>query len=196
MGSTHPDTRKERTWYELCDNDVHVTVMIVEAPLTFGHSQLILRTERIIPEEDMFGMSSSVIKECLPIINEKLPKALENPVWKTVREYTKISGRLLKTLILKVSANEAERQYKVHIVPYFESHLCLTTILFQQGRDVDKSKTGGLIRWLGEQEKRLDDQIEIWRDTSHFPTALVESFELIKLAEYLKKEAVQKKNKK
>jgi hypothetical protein len=133
----------------------------------------------------MFAISSSVIKECLPIINERLPKALGNPLWKTLREYTKTKGRLIKTLILRVSADEVERQYKVHIVPYFESHLCLTTMLFQQGRRLDKSKTGGLIHWLGEQERNVEDKIELLRDTPHFPTDLVESFQLIKLAEYL-----------
>ena len=193
MGEKHPNTMKERTWLESRPDNNHIRVYLVESPLTFGHSHLILKTEGIISEEDMFDMSSSEIKRCLPILNEKLPKALENPVWKTVREYTKTSGRLIKILILKVSANEAEKQYKVHIVPYFESHLCLTTMLFQQGRDVDKNRTGGLIRWLGEQEKRLDDQIEIWRGTCHFPTALVESFELIKLAEYFRVEEGQGK---
>jgi hypothetical protein len=194
MGEKHHNTIEGRTWLMRSSENNHISVYLVESPLTFGHSQLILTTKRIIPEEDMFGTASSVIKECLPIINEKLPKALENPTWKTLREYTKTRGQLVKNLILKVSANEAECQYKIHIVPYFESHLCLTNLLFQQGRDVSKSKTGGLIRWLGEQERKLDDQIEIWRDTCHFPTVLVESFELVKLAGYLKKEGVQKKN--
>lgn len=198
MGSDYPDTRDERTWFELCHKHVHIRVMIVEAPLTFGHSQLILETEKAIPEEDMFEMSSSVIKESIRTLKEKLPEAVENPVWEKLRSYTKTSGRLKKILILKVSANEAEKQYKVHLVPYFESHLCLTTMLFQKGRDIDKGKIGGMIRWLGEQEKRIDDQIEIWRGTCHFPTALVESFELIKLAEHLgaKKKAESKGKKK
>jgi len=185
VGSDYLDTRDEKTWFELCDKDVHIRVMIVDSPLTFGHSQLILETKKVIPEEDMFEMSSSVIKESIRTLKEKLPEAVENPVWKTLRDYTKTSGRLKKILILKVSANEAEKQYKVHMVPYFESHLCLTTMLFQKGRDLYIGKTGGMIRWLGEQEKRLDDQIEIWRGTCHFPTALVDSFELIKLAEHL-----------
>ena len=53
-----------------------------------------------------------------------------------------------------------------------------------------------MIRWLGEQEKRLDDQIEIWRGTCHFPTALVESFELIKLADHLKEKKKTMRNQK
>jgi hypothetical protein len=186
LENDHLDTRGERTWFSRCDNDINIKVMIVESPITFGHSQLILETEKDISEEDMFEKSSSVIKECIHILKEKLPKAVEDPVWKSLRDYTKTSGRLIKILILKVSANEKGKQYKVHIVPYFESHLCLTTILFHKGRDIDKGKTGGMIRWLGEQEKRVDDQIEIWRGTCHFPTALVKSFELIKLAEHLK----------
>jgi hypothetical protein len=199
MGSDYPDTRDERTWFELCDKDIHIRVMIVESPLTFGHSQLILETEKVIPEEDMFEMSSSVIKESMRTLKKKLPEAVENPVWEKLRNYTNTSGRLKKILILKVSANEAEKQYKVHLVPYFESHLCLTTMLFKKGRGIDKGKTGGMIQWLGEQEKQIDDQIEIWRGTCHFPTALVESFELIKLAEHLgvkKKKKVESSRKK
>jgi hypothetical protein len=186
MGDKHPNTMKKRTWLPEPPGDKGISVYLVESPLTFGHSQLILKTEKVTPEEDMFEMASPVLKESIRTLKEKLPEALEDPVWKTLRDYTKTSGRLIKILILKVSADETEKQYKVHIVPYFESHLCLTTMLFQKGRDIDKCKTGGMIRWLGEQEKRLDDQIEIWRGTCHFPTALVESFELIKLAEHLK----------
>jgi len=188
MGDKHPNTMKERTWLPKLRSNKDVRVFLVESPLTFGHSQLILTTEEVISEEDMFDRSSSVIKEGIQILKRKLPEAIEDPVWKTLRDYTKTSGRLIKILILRVSADEAEKQYKVHIVPYFESHLCLTTLLFQKGRDVDTKKTGGMIRWLGEQEKRLDDQIEIWRGTCYFPTALVQSFNLVKLAEYLREE--------
>ena len=187
MGDKHSNTMKQRTWLPAPPGDKGISVYLVESPLTFGHSQMNLQTEKIMPEEDMFEIAALVLKESIRVLKEKLPKAMEDPVWKTLRDYTKTSGRLIKILILKVSADETEKQYKVHIVPYFESHLCLTTMLFQKGRDIDKCKTGGMIRWLGEQEKRLDDQIEIWRDTCHFPTALVESFELIKLAEYLKR---------
>jgi hypothetical protein len=188
MGDSHPDTRKERTWYELCTNDFHVTVIIVEAPLTFGHSQLVLKTSKDLDEEVMFEGASFVIKKCLPIIRDRLPSAVENDKWKQLRNYTNTSGRYLKTLVLRASADEKVREYKVHLVPYFKSHLCCTTLLFHGGRDVDKNRTGGLLRWLGEQEKRLDDQIEKWRNTCRFPTALVESFGLIELANYLSKE--------
>jgi len=188
MVDKHPNTKERRTWLKKPLDDKDICVYLVESPFTFGHSQLIFTTKETVPEEDMFDMSSSVIKESIRILKGKLPEAVQKPIWKTLRDFTKTSGRLIKILLLKVSADEAERQYKVHIVPYFESHLCLTTMLFQKRRDVDKNKTGGMIYWLGKQEKRLDDQIEIWRGTCHFPTALVESFELIKLAEYLKGE--------
>ncbi|MDQ7837159.1 MAG: hypothetical protein RDU59_01520 [Thermodesulfobacteriota bacterium] len=186
MGDKYPNTMEKRTWLRKRSEDNNIYVYLVESPLTFGHSQLILKTENVIPEEDMFGMAAPVLVESIRILKEKIPGAMEDLVWKKLRDYTQASGRLIKILILKVSANEKEKQYKVHIVPYFESHLCLTTILFQKGRDIDKGKTGGMIRWLGEQEKRVDDQIEIWRDTCHFPVALVESFELIKLADHLR----------
>lgn len=186
MGSTHPDTRKERTWYELCDNDIQVTVMIVEAPLTFGHSQLILKTHKDIDEDVKFETASFVIKKCLPIIRRYIPIAVENDSWKKLRDYADTKGCYIKTLILKASAAEDKNQYKVHLAPYFDSHLCSTTLLFHRDRDVDKNCKGGLLRWLGEREKRLDDEIEIWRDTCHFPTELVASFELIKLADFLR----------
>lgn len=192
MGKAHPDTRKERTWYEHCSNDYCINVIIVEAPLTFGHSQLILRSNRDMAEEMMFNSASVVIKECMPIMRNKLPAAVEDNTWEKLRAYTKTSGRYIKTLVLKASADEKEKEYKVHLVPYFESHLSSTTLLFHRGSDVDESKTGGLFRWLGEQERRLDDQIEIWRNTCHFPSALVDSFELIKLADYLREMEVRR----
>lgn len=186
MGSKHPDTRKKRTWYELCDNDVHITLMIVEAPITFGHSQLILTTHKNLEEDVKFEMASLAIKRCLPIIKECIPTAVENDIWKKLKEYTDTKGQYIKTLILKASADENENQYKVHLVPYFNSHFCSTKRLFHQDRDVDKKRTGGLLRWLGEREKELDDEIEIQRCAERFPTALIDSFELIKLADVLR----------
>ena len=160
--------------------------MIVEAPITFGHSQLILTTHKNLEEDVKFEMASLAIKRCLPIIKECIPTAVENDIWKKLKEYTDTKGQYIKTLILKASADENENQYKVHLVPYFNSHFCSTKRLFHQDRDVDKKRTGGLLRWLGEREKELDDEIEIQRCAERFPTALIDSFELIKLADVLR----------
>ena len=191
MGRKHPDTRKKRTWYELCDNDLNITLMIVEAPITFGHSQLILTTHKKIEEDVKFEMASFVIKRCLPIIKECIPSAVENDTWKKLKEYTGTKGRYIKTLILRASADENENQYKVHLVPYFNSHFCSTKRLFRQNRNVDKNCTGGLLRWLGKREKVLDDEIEIWRCTDRFPVTLIDSFKLIKLAALLRDTAAK-----
>jgi hypothetical protein len=190
MGIKHQNTMKERTWLRDEREGTEIIVYVVESPLTFGHSQLILKSKNKISEERMFELSATVITKCIKILKEKIPGIIENPKWEMLREYTKTSGRLIKILILKVSADETIKQYKVHLVPYFESHLCLTTLLFQKGRNIEEHKTGGMIHWLGEQEKRLDDQIEIWRDTCHFPTALIDSFKLKGLAEYLHDHAI------
>jgi hypothetical protein len=129
-------------------------------------------------------------------MRKQLPKAVSGETWGKLREYTKTSGKYIKTLVLKASANENENEYKIHLIPYFESHLCVTTALFHKDRDIDKNKKGGLFRWLGVEERRLEDQIELWRDTCHFPTALIDSFELIRLAKYLKKYVPKGKPKK
>jgi hypothetical protein len=182
----HPDTRKERTWYELCQNDYQINVMVVEAPLTFGHSQFILRSNRNISEDAMFNSASITIKECLKVLRNKLPSAIKNITWKELSDYTNTKGRYIKTLILRTSAHEEKNEYKVHLVPYFRSHRDSARILFQHVHTVEKNKKGGLLCWLAERERRVDNQIEIWRDTSRFPTDLVNSFRLIELAKYLK----------
>ena len=186
MGSSHPDTRNERTWYKLCDNDSHIRVILVEAPLTFGHSQLIITTRKNIKEDIKFEMASFAIGRCLPIIKKCIPAAVKDDTWKELREYTATKGRYIKTLILRASADENEDQYKVHLAPYFNSNLKSTKILFQEGRNLENDPKGGLLRWLGEREKYLDDNIETLRNTDRFPTALIESFELIKLARFLR----------
>ena len=188
MGSTHPDTREKRTWYELCSDYYDITVMIVEAPLTFGHSQLILKSNKNLFEEDMFINASNSIKKCINIMRNKLPTAVKNNTWKELCAYTKTTGGYKKTILLKVSADEKKEEYKVHLVPYFESHLESTTQLFHLDHHVDKNRTGGLLGWLGKQERRVDSEIELLRNTCRFPKDIVKSFELEKLADYLRKE--------
>ena len=191
MGNKHPDTRKERTWYELCDIDVQIRVMVVEAPITFGHSQLILETNKNVEEAARFEMATIAIKKCLPIIKECIPAAIENEVWKKLREYTHTHGTYIKTLILRASAKEDDQQYKMHLVPYFASHRESTCQLFHEDRDIQNDDVGGLLGWLGRRERALDDEIELLRDTERFPTALINSFELIRLADALKDTAAQ-----
>jgi hypothetical protein len=153
----HPDTRKERTWYELCDIDVHISVVVVEAPITFGHSQLLLKTKKNIEEDVRFEMVAVAIKKCLPIIKTCIPVAIEKAVWADLRKYTNTEGKYIKTLILRSSADEKDEHeqylYKVHLVPYFDSHLKSTIRLFNEDGDGQEGKAGGLLRWLGEAEK-------------------------------------------
>jgi hypothetical protein len=196
MAKANPNTKKKRTWCHKTFDGCEIDVFLVEAPHSFGHSQLILKSSSDMSEDEMFGKASIVVKECLPVMRKQLPKAVSCETWGKLREYTKTSGKYIKTLVLKASANENENEYKIHLIPYFESHLCVTTALFQKDRDIDKNKKGGLFRWLGVEERRLEDQIELWRDTCHFPTALIDSFELIRLAKYLKKYVPKGKPKK
>jgi hypothetical protein len=134
----------------------------------------------------MFNNASDAIKECLKVLRKQLPNAIKVDTWKALSDYTKTKGKYKKTLVLKTSADEEKNEYKVHLVPYFQSHLDSTTLLYQHVHSAEKGKTGGLLCWLGERERRVDNQIEIWRDTTRFPTDLVNSFRLIELARYLK----------
>jgi hypothetical protein len=60
-------------------------------------------------------------------------------------------------LVLRSSAQEiVDKEYKVHLVPYFESHAELCKKRFQSLHTVPNDQTGGLLGWLGGREDDVD----------------------------------------
>jgi hypothetical protein len=151
------------------------------------HENLEMSRDVLREEEDMFKATIELIVKCIRVFRTELPNAIENNEWEVLKKYTNTSGKYKKTLILKTSANEQCCEYKIHLIPFFESHLCDTKRLFHNGRQLDETKIGGLLGWLGHQERLVDDQIELPWDTHRCPEALFNSFNIIKLAELLGK---------
>lgn len=86
MCDKHPNTIKERTWLEKSSEHNGIYVYLVESPLTFGHSQLIIKTENVTTEEDMFEIAAPTLKESIRILKKKMPEAMEKPLWKALRD--------------------------------------------------------------------------------------------------------------
>lgn len=181
---THPDTREERTW--LRGQQDEWKVMLVEAPLTFGHSQLRLTCAENPPEEDRFRAVHDPIATCIKRFRERLPDLVLRPEFRGLRHYTWTSGEYLKTLVVRSSANEGPCEYKVHLVPYFESHARRAEERHRREHRLPAGKKGGLLGWLGARESQVDADIEVWRDTDDFPSELVTALNLETLAGELK----------
>jgi hypothetical protein len=134
--------------------------------LTFGHSQLIfsVRGERL-KETARFGKVAKIIKSSISAFEQVLGSEkvhTKNPEFKRLAEITRTKGKYIKTLILRTSADEKHAEYKIHLVPYFESHASncksryQTLHFIKDRRNSATEKTGGLLAWLGERETEVD----------------------------------------
>jgi len=168
---------QDRIWYEQDD----AFAFLVKEPLTFGHAQLIVAVDRKQLEEDSFRITAVHIGNCIRAFRE----LFTNPVleqWPEYREYTLTSGKHIKTLVMRASANEELGEYKVHLVPYFQSHLDETKRLYRENLKTVDGKGGGLLYWVGKRERLVDRDSAKDKD-SH--DELVTSFSLPKLAQML-----------
>ncbi len=175
-----PQPLRHRTWYRSGD----AYAFLVDAPITLGHSQLRVTVGRRQPEEQAFKSATAHAANCIEILRATL-SALAFDKWAALARYTGTSGRYTKTLVLKVSAKEPRGEYKIHLVPYFSSHLHATTRLhtLMQGR----KSTGGLLHWVGQRERIVDYDV---RDGRQDPMAVkrITSFKLRQLAAKLRHE--------
>lgn len=152
-------------------------IFLCRAPLTFGHSQLVIPhpgkkidNEPIsIKEEKYFEWASVIIKSTIAVFNMAF-KDKEIDIEKEFKNLAKLTlteDKYIKTLILKASADEEAttnnetkqynlKEYKVHLVPYFESHAKRCKELYQSLHDVTCTEKGGLLKWLGEMENKAD----------------------------------------
>jgi hypothetical protein len=83
--------------------------------------------------------------------------------------------------VLRVSANEERNTYKIHLVPYFKSHLDATNKLYKVTHDKEPKDKGGLLHWLGQREVILDYDMRDGRDNKLVKTR-INSYNLQQLA--------------
>jgi hypothetical protein len=152
---------------------------LVDAPHTFGASQLVVAM-RFDKEGEAFLKVSCHIATCIGILRTSLPSPADHE-WESLAEYTRSSGSYKKTLVLRVSADERKNTYKVHLVPYFKSHLDATSKLYQVTHDKGPKEKGGLLHWLGQREVILDYDMRAGRDDK-LVEARIKSFRLDQLA--------------
>lgn len=195
VGVTH-DSRPQRTWYQRGN----ARILLVHAPITFGHSQLVLSFAqgRSADEPTRFQQAAGLIRKALSAFNRVLTvKTLQQ--FQELAVATATRGPYIKTLVLKASAQEdVRKEYKVHLVPFFESHdeACKRRYTAVHGvfggadaRSFATDKTGGLLGWLGERETRVDS----WQAHCNSPfkeqldTLAINTWRLHELASRLQK---------
>lgn len=140
-------------------------VLLVRAPLTFGHSQLVISSPKGTnqDEEDFFSLGSRIIERTIMVFEQafKVQKIHEDENFRSLAVFTGTKGRYIKTLILRSSASEKfHKEYKIHLVPYFKSHQdeCIKRYRYIHG--IATGDKGGLLGWLGERETVVDNLLE------------------------------------
>lgn len=146
-----PSELRGRTW-NLARN---AYAYLVDAPITLGHSQLVMRCKRSQQEQDRFNTAAEHAAKCIGVLHEMLSKMVFARQTSLAR-YTGTSGKYVKTLVLKASVKEQMNEYKIHLVPYFSSHLRLTNRLHAAIQELKPPASGGLLHWLGEREQIVD----------------------------------------
>lgn len=181
--------RRQREWYS-APAFAHIkaiTVYLVDAPISFGHSQLVVDLSEDRPEEDVFAIVAHHIAKCVRALREVLPKVIWS--YGQLTDYTDTTGSYLKTAILRASTNEDRLQYKVHLVPLFGSHLEDIKLLHQKTQHLESPTAGGMLHWLGEREAIVDHDARDRNSRAYHER--VASFRLDALARDCSQEGVQ-----
>ena len=144
-------------------------IFLVHTPYTFGHSQLAMEFpfEGHPNESARFTLAASIIQKALSVFKDELnEKTIEK--FSDLAKLTLTEGSYIKTLILRTSADEdINTKYKVHLVPYFDSHASACQKRYCAIHRVSPNETGGLVGWLGETETK----VEKWGLMSETPWA-------------------------
>lgn len=168
---------RDRIWYSRDG----AFAFLIYTPHTFGHSQLVVAMPFDKEKEDeAFLKAAPHIAACIRILRNSLSSPSDRE-WESLAEYTISSGAYEKTLVLRVSADEEKNTYKVHLVPYFKSHLDATNKLYQVTHDKKPTKKGGLLHWLGQREVIVDYDMRHGTDDKCVKNR-IESFRLHQLA--------------
>ncbi|MEE8423908.1 MAG: hypothetical protein V3S49_05150 [Thermodesulfobacteriota bacterium] len=147
-------------------------IFLARAPLTFGHSQLVMKFLSVKQqnEADFFEMVAPTIKGAISVFEKVLGSDClhKSPEFTKLAELTRTDESYLKTLVLRASADECPKgEYKVHLVPYFESHAEKCQERYRGIHHIN-SGTGGLLGWLGKRETEVDR----WQISSETPWAV------------------------
>ena len=174
-----PKALRPRAWY--CSAGAYA--FLVDAPITFGHSQLRVTVKRAQTEEQAFEAVSVHVTKCLAALRRALsPQSRKLAV---LASYTGTSGKYIKTLVFRASAKESKAEYKVHLIPYFASHLRATARLHSVMQNRDSTSPGGLLHWVGQLERIVDHDVRD-RDTNKAVAKRIASFKLPELASELR----------
>lgn len=141
-----------------------VFVFLSRAPLTFGHSQLIVDVGGNVSDDKMFHTAVLCIRAAIKTFESTLQGVLddEDSTWADLAQWPKTRGKYLKTLILRSSASEQHKcpgthsLLKVHLVPYFQFHADECLERFRGRHRVRAEQRGGLLGWLGTREDEVD----------------------------------------
>ncbi|MDO9462693.1 MAG: hypothetical protein Q7J61_02675, partial [Deltaproteobacteria bacterium] len=136
-------------------------IFLSRAPLTFGHSQLVIPSPQgnNQDEENFFCLASKIIERVIvafrkAFIEQKLHK---DKTFSELAEITHTEGDYIKTLILRSSASENVcKEYKIHLVPYFQSHEEQCERRFRNLHGIMSKEKGGLLGWIGDRENIAD----------------------------------------
>lgn len=138
-------------------------IILVNAPLTFGHSQLVVPAhpgETPVSERKLFRLAADLIENALAVFTKTLGKRQlhSSASFKKLAEDTYSYGKHIKTLILRTSADDNPgTEIKFHLVPYFESHQVACRKRFHSLHRAPPEQKGGMIGWLGERETEVDN---------------------------------------
>jgi len=157
------------------DNEYEVVTHIIlsHTPLTFGHSQLIMKflgNKRQIKESIRFEHAAQIIKNTISVFEQAFGLEelhIREQELRPLAEISRTSGKYIKTLILRSSAEEHACEeyieYKVHLVPYFASQAANCKSRYRTLHFLSSDETGGLLGWLGERETEVDR----WQKPQH-----------------------------
>jgi hypothetical protein len=136
----------------------NIIIFNVDRPITFGHSQLrfSFNKNNNYSEAECFIKVHLYIDYCLKVFDRiyRMKKFHERKDLECLAKETFTEGEFLKTLILRTSASEDHDCYKIHLIPYFESHAKLCKVRYNS--IYNNNKEGGLLGWLGDRETIVD----------------------------------------
>lgn len=161
---------------------INARIFLVESPLTFAHSQLAIKfSESAHPDESSrFRIAAQIVQKAISTFKQLLsPNTID--YFKELAEFTHTKENYIKTLVLRVSAQEDSWEYKIHLVPYFVSHAAAC-----QERYTDihcDNQPGGLLGWLGDRETEVDR----WKreNAAHLDDIVTNKWRLPELAKLL-----------
>jgi hypothetical protein len=165
----------DRIWY----TEKGAFAFLVDAPLTFGHSQLVVAIKPD-KEDESFSAIAPHIAACIKKLRTSLPSPGDIK-WMPLAKYTRSCGTYQKTLLLRTSADEKKNIFKIHLVPYFKSHFDATNKLYRVTYNKGRKDKGGLLHWLGQREVIVDYDMRDGRE-SKLVKMRIKSFHLEQLA--------------